>query len=88
MTTPKQFNCYRCNHRNSPVKGEFCKICQVAATKNPFPYKGNYQPDIDEYIPDCKQCYGEGWHGGRNPINGDYLILSCSCNLEKLGPRP
>lgn len=88
MTTPKQFNCYRCNHRNSPIKGEFCDICKIAADRNPFPYKGTYLPDIDEYDPNCKNCSGEGWHGGRNPISGDYLILSCSCNPEKLGPRP
>jgi len=46
-----------------------------------FPYKGYYDPEKDEYIPDCKKCYGEGWVMGKNnPI-------PCICNPRGLFPK-
>jgi hypothetical protein len=47
-----------------------------------FPYKGYYDPNLDEYIPDCKICYGEGW------ICSSEAIIACKCNPEELPPRP
>jgi len=79
--------CTRC-YDLCPKEQGMCEICQIAVTKNPFPYNGVYDSDKDEYIPECKDCYGEGWRGFRNPINADYIILPCSCNPEKLSPKP
>ena len=62
---------------------ERCAICLVAVRKNPFTYKGAYDSEKDEYIPECKDCYGEGWR--RAVISGN--IIPCSCNPKKLGPR-
>jgi hypothetical protein len=79
-------NCSRCHHPDSAE--DICNVCQIAATKDPFPYKGAYNPNLDEYAPDCKKCSGEGWYQCRNPISGDLVICPCTCNPEKLDPRP
>ena len=51
-----------------------------------FPYKGYYDPEKGEYIPDCKKCYGEGWVCS---ISSEPFpdITPCECNPEELYPE-
>jgi len=84
MISPNSsLTCSRCNDSLISKEGDFCNICQYASVKGPFSYKGYYAAAIDEYIPDCYNCCGEGWF--RNPITAH--IVACKCNPEKLSPR-
>ena len=54
--------------------------------KKTFPYKGYYDPEKDEYIPDCKLCSGEGWTCfWKDPENPE--MHACECNPDKLYPE-
>ena len=74
--------CYIC-HLYESTKENTCSICIAAKNKDVFPYKGVYDAEKEEYIPDCKICYGEGWC--RRPISGN--ITPCQCNPEHLKPN-